>query len=234
MIKKILINTAIFLGCSAVFTLFFFPYGKVLEYYAETAAAKANVSLSIGKTEAGPFGAELSSIKLSEFTADKLELSYSPLSVITRSAAARIESEIVTAEADHKGGEISAKALIELDKIPQIAESGLGGEVGFSISVKDWKGKGTVSSPRLTIPSDLGPVTFNDITGDILIEKQMIGITNLQSQGAAKINLNGNIRINQVNAGKSVLALTGTVGVAGMNKKITITGTVLEPRITLN
>ncbi|QAR34252.1 hypothetical protein EP073_12805 [Geovibrio thiophilus] len=234
MIRNILINAAIFIGCTVIFLLMFFPYGKVLEFYAEKAAAKANVTLSIGTTDAGPFGAELTSIKISEFTADKLELGYTPLSAVTHAVSAKISSEIVTGEASHKGGELKLKALIELDKIPQITEIGLGGEVALDVEVTDGKGKGKISAPKLTIPSELGPITFNDITGDLLIEKQMIGVSNLTSQGAAKINLNGNIRINQVNAGKSVIALTGTAGVAGMNKRITITGTVLEPRISVN
>ncbi|WP_265822003.1 hypothetical protein [Geovibrio ferrireducens] len=234
MIRNILINAAIFVGCSVLFLFVFFPYAKVLEFYAEKAAAKANVTLSIGSADAGPFGAELASIKLSEFTADKLVLGYTPLSVLTHSVSAKINSEIITGEASHSGGEVKAKAMIELDKIPQITESGMGGEVAFDLAVKDWKGAGKISAPKLIIPSELGPITFNDVTGDLLIEKQMIGISNLTSQGAAKIKLNGNIRINQVNAGKSVIALTGTLGVAGMNKRITITGTVMEPRITVN
>jgi hypothetical protein len=234
MIKKILINAAIFLGCTIVFLIVFFPYAKVLEYYANIAAAKAHISLSIGSTEAGAFGADLSDIKIGDFAADSLELRYSPFSVLTRSISAKLDSEIATGEASHKGGEVSIKTMLELDKIPQVAESGLGGEVILNLAMKDWRGTGTIAAPKLTIPSDFGPVTFNNITGNLAIEKQMITVSSLTSEGTAKINLNGNIRINQVNANRSVIALAGTVSVAGMNKRITITGQVMNPKITVN
>lgn len=234
MIKQALIGTGIFIICIIAFTSLFFPYSKVLEYYAGKAAADAGITLTVGSVDANAFGAELRSVQLNDFKADSLDLSYSPFSIITRSIGAKLISDIATGEVELKGSTINLKTLLTTDKIPQIAESGLKGDIILNLTLTDMKGGGTIASPALTIPTDMGPVTLENLSGEIAVDKQLISITNLKSTGTAALDLRGNIRINQSNAGRSVLAFAGTISVAGMTQNIAITGTALNPRIIVN
>jgi hypothetical protein len=235
MTKKILVSTLIFISCTAVFTLVFFPYSKVLEYYANKAASNAGITLTAKTINAGVFGADLNNVKLNEFHADSINLIYSPLSVITRNVGAKVISDIVTGEVTLKGNNINLKTLLSTDKIPQVAASGLKGDIILNLALADLSGEGTIASPKLTIPTDMGPINIENITGDLTIDKMnMITINNLKSTGSTVIDLRGNIRVNRKNAGKSAIAITGTISVAGMTKRLSITGPALEPKIILN
>lgn len=231
--KKILINCLVFVLALVFFTFLLFPYSKVTEYYVLKAASNAGININIGTTKASIFGAEFLNVTIDDQKANKIQIGYSPLSIFTKSFFAKVESKAVTGTGSFKKGETKMDMLLSLAEFPEARKIGVDGDVALSLNLVGEKGNGNIRSSRLVIPTDFGSIPLTNLAGNLLIEKNIVVVSELKSDGTTKLNLKGNLRINKQNIEKSLISLAGTLDVAGMEKEIAIVGALGSPQISV-
>lgn len=235
MIKKITYGSIVFIVSFIIFTWLMLPYEQFAESMISRAIADSGANISYSELKSGPFSTKISGIEAETMPIGDVTLSYSPLSMITRSAGLKFEGSI------NGEGKISSKELNFLTTInpslvnSQIELAELEGELRVEGRVP-FQGEPALfaaNSDKITVTTPLGPLAFEKVSSIVSVKGSNIDLKSLKSDDSMKLNLKGAVRLNKRNIDRSSANISGTFSLMGSEKKLTLVGRLsnLKPSI---
>jgi len=234
--KKILIGSAVFIVVFLITLFLTFPYQNVVAKAVIAAAAKSGLQISYNDVQAGPFRTVFKELEINDIPIDSLEASYSPLSILSKSATIKLKGLI---KADAKVSPTSTEYEAEISESVINSFSGEKAVLSAPLSVKgtgnpsEQSADFTATVSKIEIESPVGKLPFENIQADITIKGNDITINKLTSRDDMNLDLKGLLKVNPKNLERSIVNIKGTADVFGQQKQITLVGRIdnIQPSI---
>ena len=229
--RQIVLSVLIFLLSFIIFIWLMFPY----RYMAETALRKTGTNLSWASLSSGPFSTLLTGLEMDGKPIGDVKISYSPLSLITRSVHLSSKGP-VTAEAKLSQSDCEFEADINPALVNSLTDKAeLSGRltVKGKASPKEHTASAVIYSDKTGIQTPMGKLDFEKVNANLSVKGDTVTINKLTSQDDMKLNLKGDVRYVRVAPDKSIVNITGSVNLLGSEKEITLKGRMnsLRPSI---
>jgi hypothetical protein len=208
------------------------------ENFARQAMAQAGqsgIKLETSGLKSGPFSTDISDLFINENPIGDIHLSYSPITLLTRSisftSSGAVESAGVVSPA-----ELTAEGSISSGLVnSQTSEATFNGDIKLKIkaNLKSKTATVTAYAEKATINTPMGPMAFERINAEADYQKGLIIIKKLTSEDDLALNLKGEVKINMKRPEKSTVNISGTFNLLGQDKNITLKGSAdkLTPSI---
>lgn len=237
--KKVIISILLLIFSTIIFSWIFFPYQSVFSHYSEKVIVDYKLPISYSGIEADRGNALFHDVSLlgrMPFDIGDIKFSYSLMTLFTRSIAAEIDGEILKGEVDLSLTNITFTIQTDLGKLNISGKDDLlKGDIFLNgkIDLSNNEGNFDVTSDKLIVKSDMGPITLHELKGNAVYANKILTISDLSSTGKTKISVKGKIYINTRNIGASRLQLTGKLDFSGLKQNINISGTINKPRVKM-
>jgi type II secretion system protein N len=239
-VKQILIAVAVFIVVFIVAFLLMFPLDELVKKQLDQQIAANQLPVKYSAVSAGVFSTKITGLLVNNIDAGTLTVKYSPLSLLTKSVRAELESPVGLAEARLKSGELTISITADLAQVGALTGKTLLGsatlEANYELETK--KGEFNLSSGplelQLPFQGSMMPVKFDSITGNGAIEDTTIFIATLEATGAVSATASGRITLEPQNIRRSSINMNVEASLYGARGRYAIRGSLFAPQVQMN
>ncbi|ADD67278.1 hypothetical protein Dacet_0480 [Denitrovibrio acetiphilus DSM 12809] len=202
------------------------PYSKIVAGALKNAERQAKIDIRYSEQKSGPLSTTFSDVAVNEIPVGDVKISYSPFRLITGSVGYKTAGA-VNLKGKLSSGRVTAKGTVSSGLINNLTDKvSFNGDVllDMDASLKDGTMSMEASADKASIDTPMGPMAFEKITAAAQKEKNKITLTKLASEDSMKLDLKGEIRVNNRTPEKSVVSITGTFDLMGQTKKLVLQG----------
>jgi len=233
--KKILISTAVFTVIFIISIWTMIPYENLIKLSLTKIERSTKYNISYTSLSSGPLSTQIDNFEINNIPLGVIKAGHGPFNLISQKIDIDIKGP-VTGEAVLSESKSSFDVSISSALINSFVE-----KAEFEGDIRA-KGKGSpakeeaeavISLDKVTVDSELGPLSFEKINTELSVSGNTLTIKKLTSEDDFAMNLTGTVRINQKNFAQSLVNISGSINVFGEKKELLIKGrfSSLQPSI---
>ncbi len=231
--KKLILTFIVFFVSFCFFTLIFFPYTRVVNYFIHNFSQKNKIKINYEYLNSNFFNTKIKKLTINNFQINTLTINhnifkfpFNGITIIGKSNGLLGKIKIIKKN-------LYLVGFLDLSLFKNYINKNVNGKINFNgeINLNILKGDINLQSPQIIyIDKKLGKVYFKNLKGDLFIEKSKILVKKLYSKDLP-FQINGYISLNFYHLENSRLNLNGEVKIAGMVQNFKIRGSISNPRI---
>jgi hypothetical protein len=220
----------IYLLLTFLFLIFLYPYEVFVLSKIQNITNTYKLPFNYKKIDSSPFKTTLEYVKLKTITFNKVYISYSPLSILTKNIYINLSNKNVTFNGTYKKDNLVYDVSFNL-KDTQFQDLLLDGVIHINglLDVQKKKGNFNISSNKLKVQVFKDTFNIGQLKGTANLSNNLININNIESTGNLKIAITGKIFLNNSNLELSSMNIKCGFSYNNNIKNLYIRGTINKP-----
>ena len=236
MVKKIALSAAAFIAAFIIALIIFMPYTQIASKVIDDIVTKRKIDIRYKTLDVGLFGAEITGLATGDITVDKLTVNYNPIGLIFKKLSFNADSPLFIAEGELSGNEVTANVRASVASISKMVGFDGGGSLNADIlyNINSGEGSALLKSGSVSFIHPLMKIEADSLNGEVAIKDNMITIPQIKATGKTTLDAKGSITLNNKKIEHSLMDISGTAGIMGMNMNFRLSGNFISPKFTTN